>query len=150
MKRALFVLLFFFFIASAEAQTLRAFVVDRTDPVDLLDRLEVDRQSAGMVWGREILEYKMPGQVVILPDTLTIWMQHFGPGVDVLPGAANAQFIISCYPELLPPALQSKHMMRYASGLIYTYRIRQLIYISDRRIRELDMMNAYLFWEEMQ
>lgn len=55
-------------------------------------------------------------------DTMLVHVQHYGPGAVLHIDVLDADAVMSCYPELLPPLIRRAHVLPHSRGRIWVYQ----------------------------
>lgn len=136
-------ILLFLLLLSSVVYGQRVFVM-----IDVHELLNLDDPKFEMmVKARELVRAPWdPLQVVMVADTVHIWIQHFSPNGQLSPQAENADVIITCYPEFITPRLRARHVMAHASGLIYLFQLSQYLYVDDHMDFSLLALASYTKW----
>jgi len=144
MKRLVYIFLAWLFLLSAMfasgALGQRAFIV--LDGTNIAQSLS-DPSFAQMVPMFELRKTADPGLIYMEKDTLQVWVQHFKPNGILSERAADADIIITCYPEYVPIEIRGNHVFPFSSGLVFVMQYRSFLLVEDR----LDFRtSAFVTW----
>jgi hypothetical protein len=146
MKRIALVLILFMTASAVQAQ--RAFLIIQEETPGFVQDFH-DDSPGGLVFVREMkLSEQNPGFAIPEGDTLSMWIQHYGPGMMMDSRAVAADILVNCYPEMMPMNLRVKHTLPMASGLIMIYKFYKVLIITDRRDIALDSIGSYIRYQQ--